>query len=333
MVVAAREAVALEGTILGQLPVIVTGLLAGAGIWAATVLADIVPRSLAAAAPEAWALPTAPVLPALRGISPFTRTMGLLVEALVLTHSRDVNAPEPALVRSLFEFGEHTAKDVMVPRTDVVAIRDDADPRTVVQMLVEEGHTRVPVYRGTLDKIIGIVHVKDLLPLLANPELLILHDLLRPALFVPWNRPIAKVMREMQRKHQHFAVVVDEYGGVAGIITLEDIVEQIVGEIRDEFDEDAGDVVQMPDGGALVQADMRTSEFNRAFGAQVPEDAGYETMGGFLSSLAGAIPSEGDRFYQGGFEFLVTRRDPRRVLELRATRTRTQSEGPAAPAP
>jgi len=354
--VAAREAVALEKTFLGQWPVIVTGLLAGACVWAATVLADVVPRSLAAAAPEAWALRTASVLLALRGIlSPFTRAMGVVVETLVhplgarvrfslppppldeieriLTHSRDVNAPEPALVRSLFEFGEHTAKDVMVPRTDVVAIRDDADPRTVVQMLVEEGHTRVPVYRGTLDKIIGIVHVKDLLPLLANPELLILHDLLRPALFVPWNRPIAKVMREMQRKHQHFAVVVDEYGGVAGIITLEDIVEQIVGEIRDEFDEDAGDVVQMPDGGALVQADMRTSEFNRAFGAQVPEDAGYETMGGFLSSLAGAIPSEGDRFYQGGFEFLVTRRDPRRVLELRATRTRTQSEEPAAPAP
>jgi CBS domain containing-hemolysin-like protein len=220
----------------------------------------------------------------------------------------------------------------MVPRTDVVAISDDADPREVIQLLVEEGHTRIPVYRGSVDTIIGIIHVKDLLPLIANPELIILHDLIRPAHFVPWNRPIAQVMRELQQEQKHFAVVVDEYGGMAGIITLEDIVEQIVGDMRDEFDEEIGDVVQGPGGAATVRAEMRVAEFNLAFDAHVPDDAGYETMGGFVSSLAGTIPAEGDRFYHGGLELEVTQRNPRRVLELRVTRTRAPGEqAPGSP--
>jgi CBS domain containing-hemolysin-like protein len=353
VVVAGREAVALHRTILASLPAVVIVLITGASVWAATVLADTVPRSLASASPEAWALRTAPILLLLRTVlAPFTRLTSIVVEAIVrplgarvrfslppppldeiekiLTDSRDANAPEPALVRSLFEFGDRTAKDTMVPRTDVVAIAQDANPREVIQLLLEEGHTRIPVYRGTLDTIIGIIHVKDLLPLIANPELIILHDLLRPPLFVPWNRPIARVMRELQKERQHLAVVVDEYGGVSGIITLADIVAQIVGEIRDEFDESASDVVAAPDGASTVQADMRVADFNQAFSTSVPLDSGYETMGGFLSFLAGAIPSEGDRFFHDGYELQVTRRDPRRVLELKVTRTRTPPEPPGA---
>lgn len=354
-IVVAHEAVALHGTMWVQIPSFVRAIVGGGLVWVATVLADTLPRSLAGARPEAWALRTAPLLLMLRAVlAPFTRAMGVLVDTLVrpfgarlrfslppppldeierlLTHSRDANAPEPALVRSLFEFGERTAKDSMVPRTDVVAIAEDADPREVIQRLLEEGHTRVPVYRGTLDTITGIIHVKDMLPLIANPELIILHDLLRPPVFVPWNRPIVKVMRELQRTRQHLAVVVDEYGGVAGIITLADIVAEIVGEIPDEFDDGIGDVTPTPDGGALVKAEMRVSEFNEAFGAKVPEDAGYETMGGFVSLLAGAIPAEGDRFFHGGLELQISRRDPRRVLELRVTRVKaTPEHRPAEP--
>ena len=139
-------------------------------------------------------------------------------------------------------------------------------------------------------------------------------------------------MRELQKASQHFAVVVDEYGGVAGIVTLEDIVEQIVGDIRDEFDEAEPEVVPSADGANVVRGDMRVAEFNRTFQAEVPEDQGFETMGGFLSSLAGAIPAENDRFYHGGYEFQVARRDPRRVLEIRVTRTRAGADAPAAEA-
>ena len=318
-------------------------------VWLSSVLTDALPRSLAASNPEKWALWTAPVLLLARELlAPLTRLVTAVVDLMLrpfgvktrfsappppleeiqrlLETSPQEGAPEPALVQSLFSFAERTVKEIMVPRTDVVAVPHDAGPDEVVQRLVEEGHTRVPVYRDTLDTIIGLIHVKDVLPLLTNPELIILHDLLRPVPFVPWNTPIPKVMRDLQRKRQHFAVVVDEYGGVAGIVTLEDIVEQIVGDIRDEFDEEAAALAPAADGTSLVPGELRVAEFNRTFDADVPEDQGYETLGGFLCSLAGALPSEGDRFYQGGFELQVLRRDPRRVLEIKVTRTKQAEE-------
>lgn len=318
---------------------------AATAAWLVTVPADVLLRSLASKWPEPWALRTAPLLLLVRGtLSPLTLVIEWVLDLvlkragvtvrfspppppleeierlLVATHEE--GAPEPALVKSLFEFGERTVKEIMVPRTDVFAIPYDSTAQTVVQLFVEEGHTRVPVYKETLDRIVGIAHVKDVLPLVANPELIILHDLVRPTLFVPWNRPISKVMREMQRAGQHLSVVVDEYGGVAGIVTLEDIVEQIVGDIRDEFDEEDTEVRPTSDGASIVRADMRVIDFNETFDSDLPEEESYETVGGFLNSLAGAIPAQGDRFYHGGFEFLVTRREPRRVLEVKVTRTR-----------
>lgn len=324
-------------------------LAGAAAAWLLALLADTTLRALALTHPEWWALATAPLQLFLRGMFSIpTRlvaaTGDLLLRPLgtrirfaaapppleeiqrILTDTKEEGAPEPALVRSLFDFGERTVKEIMVPRTDVFAIALDASPDEVVRLFLEEGHTRVPVYRESLDRIVGLVHVKDLLPLIANPELIILHDLVRPTTFVPWNRPVQQVMRELQKAGQHLAVVVDEYGGVAGIVTLEDIVEQLVGDIRDEFDEEAEvEVTASADGASLVRADMRVGDFNEQFDADVPEEEGYETLAGFLNALAGAIPSEGDRFYHGGFEFQVVRRDPRRVVEVRVTRTRAES--------
>lgn len=313
--------------------------------WVLAVPTDVLFRSLASAWPEPWALRTGWFLSFVRTlISPVARLVEWTLDRILapsgvtvlfspppppleelerlLSATQEEGAPEPELVRSLFEFGERTVKEIMVPRTDIFAIPYGADTREVVDLFVEEGHTRVPVYQDTIDRIVGIIHVKDVLPFVANPELIILHDLVRPPMFVPWNRPISKVMREMQAEGQHLSVVVDEYGGSAGIVTLEDIVEQIVGDIRDEFDEANEEVRTLGDGAAIVQADMRIADFNDEFDADLPEEEGYETLGGFLNSLSGAIPAQGDRFYQGVFEFLVTRREPRRVLEVKVTRTR-----------
>lgn len=318
-------------------------------VWAVTVALDAIPRSVAGARPKSWALAVAPLILLLRWlVLPVTRTVSTLGDLMLaplgarvrftppplpleelermLTLNHEAGAPEPALVRSLFEFPDITAKEIMVPRTDVVAVPIDADPRQVVQTLVEESHTRVPVYEGGADTIVGLLHVKDVLPLLADPRPIVLRELLRPVTFVPWNRPVPEMMREMQRAGQHLAVVVDEYGGMAGIVTLEDIVEQIVGEIRDEFDEEESELVQAADGSALVRGEMRVDDFNEALGADIPEEAGYETLGGFLSSLAGAIPAEGDCFFHEGFEFRVMRRDPRRVLEVRVHRIKAPAE-------
>ncbi|MFM2152188.1 MAG: hypothetical protein RL199_623 [Pseudomonadota bacterium] len=329
-------------------------LAASGAVWLWTLLTDVLPQSVAASHPERWALATAPLLLAARGLfAPITalvaRAFGPLLRSVGVRTSYSLppppleelqrqlmeappepGAPEPALVESLFSFGERTVKEIMVPRTDVTAIPHDASVDEILRLFVEDGHTRLPVYRDTLDTVVGLVHVKDVLPLIAHPELIILHDLLRPTTFVPWNTPIPRVMRDLQRQSQHFAVVVDEYGGVAGIVTLEDIVEQIVGDIRDEFDEEQPDVTPEGGGTSLVRGEMRVAEFNDAFGADVPQDQGFETMGGFLSSLSGAIPSESDRFFHGGLEFEVVRRDPRRVLEIRVQRTAAAPAQPSA---
>ena len=328
-------------------PSLARALCAAVAVWFWTLVTDVVPQSVAASHPEAWALGTAPLLLMARGLfAPLTALVARLFDRVLrpigvrtsytlppppleelqrqlMEASPEPGAPEPALVQSLFSFGERTVKEIMVPRTDVTAIPHDASVDEILRLFVEEGHTRLPVYRDTLDTVVGLVHVKDVLPLIAHPELILLHDLLRPTTFVPWNTPIARVLRDLQRQSQHFAVVVDEYGGVAGIVTLEDIVEQIVGDIRDEFDDEQPDVTPEGGGASLVRGEMRVAEFNDAFGAEVPQDGGFETMGGFLSSLAGAIPSESDRFFHGGLEFEVVRRDPRRVLEIRVQRTTT----------
>jgi len=199
----------------------------------------------------------------------------------------------------------------------------DATPQQAIDLLAEEGHTRMPVYDGDLDHIKGVLHAKDVIPLLAHPELIVLQDVVRPALFVPWTKPVGELLREMQQKRSLIALVVDEYGGFSGIVTLEDILEEIVGEIRDEHDKEGPAPQFGPDGTALVRAETRVEEVNHALGAKLPSDGGFETLGGLLNSTAGAIPQAGDRFYIGGLELTVVQRDDRRVRMVRVARSKS----------
>jgi CBS domain containing-hemolysin-like protein len=225
------------------------------------------------------------------------------------------------LIHNVFEFREKVARDVMVPRTDVVGVEIDTPVPEIIRLLAEEGHSRMPVYRDDLDHIVGVLHARDLVPLLAHPELIVLRDLLRPAHFVPWSKPVEHLLREMQRRKLHMAFVVDEFGGVMGICTIEDVLEQIVGEIQDEFEEEEGGLVEPHgDGTFTAQGAAPVAEFNRATGAGVPEDQGYETVAGFVTSLAGAIPARGDRFHWQDWTFTVADADPRRVTRVRAAR-------------
>ncbi len=226
------------------------------------------------------------------------------------------------IIHRVFEFGEKVARDVMVPRTDVVAVEVDTPPSEIVRVLAEEGHSRMPVFRESLDQIAGVLHARDLVPLMAHPELIVLSDILRPAHFVPWSKPIDQLLREMQRKHLHMAFVVDEHGGIMGLCTIEDVLEQIVGDIQDEFDEDSKAVEAHADGTFTVQGQTPISEFNAAAAADLPEDQGFETMAGFLNALAGAIPSKGDRFFWKTWAFTIADADPRRVTKVRAARVK-----------
>jgi CBS domain containing-hemolysin-like protein len=228
------------------------------------------------------------------------------------------------LIHRVFEFREKVARDVMVQRTDVVAVDLETPVPEIIRILAEEGHSRMPVFRDNLDHIVGVLHARDLVPLLAHPDLIVLTDLLRPAYFVPWSKPVAQLLRDMQRRKLHMAFVVDEYGGVMGLCTIEDVLEEIVGEIRDEFEEEetGRDVEAHPDGTFTALGAAPVAEFNQATGAGVPEDQGYETVGGFLNAVAGAIPAKGDRFFWRGWAFTVVDADPRRVTRVRAARVK-----------
>jgi putative hemolysin len=226
------------------------------------------------------------------------------------------------LIHRVFEFRDKVARDVMVPRTDVVAVEVETPTPEIIRLLAEEGHSRMPVYRESLDHIEGVLHARDLVPLLAHPELIVLRDILRPAHFVPWSKPIDQLLREMQKRHLHMAFVVDEHGGIMGLCTIEDVLEEIVGEIRDEFDEVGRAVEVHPDGTFTVQGEAQVVEFNLAAAADVPEDESYETMAGFLNAIAGAIPAKGDRFFWKGWVFTIAEADPRRVTKVRAARVK-----------
>ena len=238
------------------------------------------------------------------------------------------------LIHKVFEFREKVARDVMVPRTDLLAVEITTPVREIIQLLAEQGHSRIPVFQRSLDQIVGILHARDLVPMLAHPDLIVLRDVLRPAHFVPWSKPVQGLLRDMQRRHVHMMIVVDEYGGVMGAATLEDVLEEIVGDIQDEWDVDEGKAVEvLADGTLAVAGSTPVADFNRATGAGVPEDNSYETLAGFLNSLAGAIPSAGDRLHWHGWTFTVSETDRRRVTRVRAARPRrapSEGERPAS---
>jgi putative hemolysin len=235
--------------------------------------------------------------------------------------SQGQGAATSELIHAVFQFREKVARDVMVPRTDLLAVDLDTPVPEIVRLLAEEGHSRVPVYQDHLDQIVGVLHVRDLVPLLAHPELILLRDLVRPAHFVPWSKPVEQLLREMQRRKLHMALVVDEYGGVMGLCTIEDVLEEIVGEIRDEFEREEGKAVEPhADGSLSVLGSTPITAFNAAAHAELPEDTGVETIAGFLNAIAGAIPAKGDRFFFRGWVFTVSDADPRKVLRVRAAR-------------
>jgi CBS domain containing-hemolysin-like protein len=238
---------------------------------------------------------------------------------------QELDKGAPQLIRSIFEMSEKTCRDVMVPRMEVMAIDVSTPIPALLQVISEQNHSRIPVFQGDIDHLVGILHVRDIVPLLQNPELIVLHDLLRPAVYVPWVKPIGDLLREMQRRRIHIAVVVDEYGGLSGIVTLEDILREIVGDIRDEFEEESRPFEKQSDGSFLVDAMLPRDDFTRSFDFKFPE-GDYETLGGYLSHLAGAIPEVGDKFNVHGWTFVVHAKDGPRIDRVRVLRPKASTQ-------
>ena len=246
------------------------------------------------------------------------------------SRSGALDKTEHELMKSIFEFTDTTAKEIMVPRPDVVALDIDAPWDRLLRQVIEEGYSRLPVYRESIDTIVGIVYSKDLLSLLEHRSLIILQDIVRPAYFVHESKRISELLREFQEKKIHMAIVIDEFGGTEGIVTMEDIVEEIVGEIHDEYDEVLQEVSRASDGSAIVDAKISISDFNTQFGGSIPEDPDYETLAGYIHKVTDRYPELNEELKAGGFEFKVLSKTSRRIrqVRVRALSTRSPREEP-----
>jgi putative hemolysin len=232
-----------------------------------------------------------------------------------------IDKTEHDLIASIFEFTDTTAKEVMIPRPDVVAVNIDAPRETIIRIVLEEGYSRMPVYRDSIDNIIGVIYTKDLLGLLEHRNVIIMQDIIRPAFFVPETKKISQLMRELQNRKLHLAVVIDEFGGTEGIITMEDIIEEIVGEIHDEYDEEVKDVEQGTDGSFLVNARISIKAFNDRFSVEVPLADEYETMGGYLHKLTGRIPVLNEEILHDNLSFTIVKKSQRRIRLVKFRKT------------
>jgi putative hemolysin len=233
------------------------------------------------------------------------------------TKSGVIDKTEQELIKSIFEFTDTTAKEVMIPRPDVVALNIDMRRDSLLRVVLEEGYSRMPVYKETIDNILGVIYTKDLLGLLEHSNIIILQDVIRPAFFIPETKKISQLLRELQERKMHMAIVIDEFGGMEGIVTMEDIIEEIVGEIHDEYDEEIRDVEARSDGSFHVNARMAVGDFNMRFGSEVPEAAEYETISGFLHKRAGRIPDLNEEFHFGLLSFTIVKKSQRRIRVVR----------------
>ena len=238
----------------------------------------------------------------------------------------ELDRHERALIANVLRLRGTTADDVMVPRADIVAMRADVTLTQAVEQLRREGHSRLPVYREQLDDIIGMVHIKDVFAYVGRPEAFALEAILRKPLMVAPQIPVLDLLLQMRQARVHLALVVDEYGGIDGLVTIEDLVETIVGDIADEHDEVQGPMVTERGDGALdMDARLPVEEFEARIGPVLTEDereADIDTVGGLVFTLAGRVPARGEVLrHPSGCEFRVLDADARRIRRVRVRRT------------
>jgi CBS domain containing-hemolysin-like protein len=222
------------------------------------------------------------------------------------------------LLEGVFEFSEKSAEEVMTPRTEIVAIEAEATVEAAADEVAATGRSRYPVYTGSLDELVGVVHAKDILRALRATPGTPVKRIMRQPVFVPATREVEDVLADMKRLKSHMALVLDEYGGTAGLVTMEDLLEEIVGEIYDEYDPVDTDHTAAPDGSITVEGAMALTEFNDRFQTDL-DDSDYTTLGGYLFGQLGRLPRVGDRLSAGGRQFEIASMEGRRVETVRVT--------------
>jgi putative hemolysin len=257
---------------------------------------------------------------------PFVSEAELKAMAEAGTEEGTIEEEEKDLIHSIFEFGDTIVREVMVPRPDIVAIEADRPLRDVQVLVLQHGYSRLPVFDDDLDNVLGFVYAKDVLKAIhQGKQDMPLRDVCRPAHFVPESKKAADLLREMQREKFHVALVTDEYGSVSGLVTLEDLLEELVGEIEDEYDRAEPEIAQVGNGVYRVDGKVGIDEINELLDVQLPDEE-WDTVGGLMLGLLGSIPEEGQDVTFQGLVFKAERVNGRRIAKVLISRAEPQPE-------
>ena len=304
------------------------------------VLGELVPKRMALANPEKFALRIArpivflsrvfkPLVTLLSASTDFiSRILGIPQESvysvtdeelkLFIAEQRTLPPDERRLINEVFDFGDTLAYEVMTPRTDMVCIEDNATIKDALELSLQSHFSRLPVYQGDLDNIIGFVHIKDILPHLSKGDMnKPVREIMRPIHFVPLTKRAMELLKELQQKRINMAIVLDEYGGTAGLVTIEDLLEELVGEIRDEHDRETAPYWKIGDDEYLVDASLPIESLNELLGLSLPESEEFESVGGLIMELLGKVPEEGEMVEVDDYQLKVERMKGKRILTLR----------------
>jgi putative hemolysin len=309
----------------------------------AVILLDALPRLAVARRPESWGVRLLPVIRLFRTIfgplaSSINRGVASVVQrnggtargeddteellrlADIDTDGEPIEEDERQMIRGIIEMNETTAREIMAPRIDVVALEAEATIDDALKLIVEKGFSRIPLYDGTIDNIVGVIYAKDLLRCLTENRRPALTEIARPPYFIPETKRVDDLLAELRQSKVHIAIVVDEYGGTAGLVTIEDLLEEIVGEIQDEYDREEAPIEQVSPTEAILDARVSVDALSELFHYEPDEeDQDYDTIGGFVYHHLGKVPVAGDEVRVDGLTLRVLSVLGRRIKKVRAT--------------
>jgi CBS domain containing-hemolysin-like protein len=237
-----------------------------------------------------------------------------------------LNEEKRDMIRGIEDLSETSVKEVMIPRIDVDFLSVSIPEKELLEKIAESGHSRFPVYSESIDNVIGVLYVKDLLASFSRHDELDLEKIIRKAFFIPESKRIDSLLREFKRRHVHIAVAIDEYGGISGIVCLEDIIEEIVGDIQDEFDNEREDIITVGDNVWLCDARVNLEDLNETIHTDFPEEE-FETLGGFVFDLFGKIPVKYEKVTWNNYDFIVQDMEGHKVNVIKVIRSGQQTQG------
>ena len=228
-----------------------------------------------------------------------------------------IDEEEGDMLQSILELDETILREIMIPRTDMICVDAEAPFSHILKAILKSGHSRIPIYRVNIDNIIGLVYAKDLLRFWGRPiDAIALDEIMRPPYLVPESKKVSVLLKEFQETCIHIAIVIDEYGGTSGLVTIEDLIEEIVGEIQDEYDREEEWLIEQPDGTLLVDGRLSIEEFEEYFNIEVTREK-FDTVGGYVVEQYGRVPNVGEQVRVGDFDMLIEQGDQRALRQIR----------------